>query len=83
MLVSHFARVHLSSQPSCTSCQLLAANVLARTRLIPHNELHTETYIHAHARRSCAQHFCAACRTVLRGRVGQHYIGARACKQHG
>jgi len=32
---------------------------------------------------SCAQHFCAACHAVLRGRVGQHYIGAGSCKQHG
>ncbi len=30
---------------------------------------------------SCAQHYCAACHSVLRGRVGQHYIGAGSCKR--
>lgn len=41
------------------------------------------TRLNLHRCWSCAQHFCAACHTLLRGRVGQHFIGARACKQHG
>lgn len=32
---------------------------------------------------SCNQHFCVACRAWLRGKVGQHYLGTGACKQHG
>lgn len=32
---------------------------------------------------SCSSHSCVACRTWLRGKPGQHYIGAGACKQHG
>jgi hypothetical protein len=32
---------------------------------------------------SCSSHWCFACGEWLRGRVGQHFIGARACKQHG
>lgn len=31
---------------------------------------------------SCTSHFCYACRSWLRGKVGQHYIGVNACKQH-
>eukprot|EP00879_Flechtneria_rotunda_P008356 GHRR01008753.1.p1 GENE.GHRR01008753.1~~GHRR01008753.1.p1 ORF type:complete len:156 (+),score=28.10 GHRR01008753.1:2021-2488(+) len=32
---------------------------------------------------SCNCHFCYSCKSWLRGRVGQHYIGQSACKQHG
>lgn len=32
---------------------------------------------------SCTSHFCYACRTWLRGKVGLHFVGAKACKQHG
>lgn len=32
---------------------------------------------------SCTSHFCCACRAWLRGKVGQHFIGGKACKQHG
>lgn len=32
---------------------------------------------------SCTSHFCYACRTWLRSKVGQHFVGAGACKQHG
>lgn len=31
---------------------------------------------------ACASHYCAACRKPLRGRVGQHFLGAGGCKQH-
>jgi hypothetical protein len=31
---------------------------------------------------SCASHYCAACGKQLRGRVGQHFIGADGCRQH-
>lgn len=32
---------------------------------------------------SCNCHFCYTCRQWLRGRVGQHFMGKKACKQHG
>ena len=31
---------------------------------------------------ACAQHYCAACKQLLRGKVGLHYVKANGCKQH-
>ncbi len=31
---------------------------------------------------SCGNHFCFSCRTWLKQRVGQHFVGNNTCKQH-